>query len=149
MSTANDDVVPRWYSARIGRAEPSVQDFASTVSMNIGWFNLSPFYYFNGILDEVALYDRALSGSEIGAHDTSGLSGQGYCNVSWGDADHSGFVDISDAVYLVSYIFGGGPAPSPLLAGDADCSGEIDISDIVYLIAYIFVSGPGPCENPQ
>jgi hypothetical protein len=113
--------------------------------MNIGWLNIPPFYYFNGILDEVALYDRALAGIETVAHYTSGLSGLGYCIVSWGDADHSGFVDISDIVYIIIYIFGGGPAPSPLLAGDADCSGWVDISDVVYLIAYIFAGGPGSC----
>jgi len=62
-----------------------------------------------------------------------------------GDADGSFSVDISDAVYLIAYIFGGGPAPSPLLSGDPDCSGSVDISDAVYLIAYIFGGGPAPC----
>jgi hypothetical protein len=62
-----------------------------------------------------------------------------------GDADHSGAVDISDAVYLISYIFSGGTAPIPLAAGDADCSGGPDISDVVYLISYIFSGGAAPC----
>jgi hypothetical protein len=63
-----------------------------------------------------------------------------------GDADHSGAVDISDAVYLISYIFAGGPAPVPPAAGDPDCSGGIDISDAVFLIAYIFGGGAAPCS---
>jgi len=62
-----------------------------------------------------------------------------------GDSDGGGTVDISDAVHLIAYIFGGGPAPDPLIAGDSDCSGAIDISDPVYLIAYIFGGGPAPC----
>jgi hypothetical protein len=62
-----------------------------------------------------------------------------------GDADGSGTIDISDAVYLITYIFAGGPAPNPLGRGDADCSSSIDISDAVYLIAYIFSGGPAPC----
>ncbi len=62
-----------------------------------------------------------------------------------GDANGDGFVSISDAVYLITYIFGGGPAPEPLGAGDADCSGLITISDAVYLINYIFAGGPPPC----
>ena len=62
-----------------------------------------------------------------------------------GDADGSGTIDVSDAVYLISYIFAGGPAPNPLNCGDADCSGTVDISDAVYLIAYIFAGGPAPC----
>lgn len=66
----------------------------------------------------------------------------------FGDADFSGMVNISDAVYLISYIFAGGPAPHPIkLVGDADCNGAITISDAVYLINYIFAGGPAPC-NP-
>lgn len=62
-----------------------------------------------------------------------------------GDADGSGSVTISDAVYLINYIFGGGPAPNPVLSGDADCSGTVTISDAVYLINYIFAGGMAPC----
>ena len=62
-----------------------------------------------------------------------------------GDADGSGIVTISDAVYLINYIFSGGPAPNPLLSGDADCSGAVTISDAVFLINYIFGGGAAPC----
>ncbi|MBK7092281.1 MAG: hypothetical protein IPH59_11285 [bacterium] len=64
-----------------------------------------------------------------------------------GDADGSGTVTISDAVMLISYIFGGGPAPDPLLSGDAECSGAVTISDAVYLISYIFGGGAAPCAE--
>jgi hypothetical protein len=64
-----------------------------------------------------------------------------------GDADASGAVDIDDVVYMIAYIFSGGPAPAPLAAGDADCSGGIDIDDVVYLISYIFSGGPAPCDT--
>jgi hypothetical protein len=67
------------------------------------------------------------------------------CDYLRGDADGNGFVNISDAVYLINYIFGGGPAPSPEAAGDADCNGFVNISDAVYLINYIFGGGPAPC----
>ncbi len=63
-----------------------------------------------------------------------------------GDADASSGIDIDDVVYLINYIFAGGPPPSPLQAGDADCSGNIDIDDVVYLINYIFAGGPAPCD---
>jgi hypothetical protein len=69
-----------------------------------------------------------------------------------GDADGSGFVDIDDVVYLINYIFGGGPPPIPMACvGDADGSGFVDIDDVVYLINYIFGGGPPPdpnCCNP-
>lgn len=70
-----------------------------------------------------------------------------------GDINGSGTgPDISDLVYLVSYMFGGGPEPA-FKAGDnyfpqadVDCSGAgPDISDLVYLVNYMFNSGPEPC----
>jgi hypothetical protein len=63
-----------------------------------------------------------------------------------GDADGNGLVNISDAVFLISYIFGGGTAPEPIELGDADCNGLVNISDAVYLISYIFGGGPEPCN---
>jgi hypothetical protein len=62
-----------------------------------------------------------------------------------GDADGSREINIGDAVYLISYIFSGGAAPSPLLAGDTNCSLDINISDVVYLVDYIFTGGAAPC----
>ncbi|MGB5139392.1 MAG: CHRD domain-containing protein, partial [Candidatus Zixiibacteriota bacterium] len=61
-----------------------------------------------------------------------------------GDADNTGIVTISDAVYLINYIFAGGPAPAQLCLGDADGNSIITISDAVYLINYIFAGGPAP-----
>ena len=67
------------------------------------------------------------------------------CDFVCGDANGDGIVDISDAVYLIAYIFSGGSAPNPLAAGDANCDSIVDISDVVYLIAYIFSGGQAPC----
>lgn len=64
-----------------------------------------------------------------------------------GDADGNGSVSISDAVYIVTYIFGGGPAPDPEEAGDVNCDGNVSISDPVYIINYIFGGGPAPCSG--
>lgn len=61
-----------------------------------------------------------------------------------GDADGNGIVNISDAVTVIAYIFGGGAAPEPLVCADADGNGEVNISDAVYLISYIFAGGPAP-----
>lgn len=71
----------------------------------------------------------------------------GYCWVVCGDADNSWMVTISDAVFLINYIFAGGPPPISTWHGDADCNGLISISDVVYEIAYIFSGGPAPCAN--
>ncbi len=67
------------------------------------------------------------------------------CELICGDADNNSLVTISDAVYLITYIFGGGPPPNSIVNGDADCNGLITISDAVYLITYIFGGGQSPC----
>lgn len=65
--------------------------------------------------------------------------------IQCGDADGSDALSISDAVYLIAYIFSGGTAPETIIHGDADCSGTMTISDVVYMITYIFSGGPAPC----
>ena len=60
---------------------------------------------------------------------------QSFATYICGDANGDASIDISDAVFLIAYIFAGGPAPNPLLAGDANCDLAVDISDAVYLIS--------------
>lgn len=62
-----------------------------------------------------------------------------------GDLDASGQQDIADVVYLVNYIFAGGPAPQDREFGDVDCSQRTDIVDAVFIINYIFAGGAAPC----
>jgi len=65
-----------------------------------------------------------------------------------GDANGSGGVDIDDVVYLIGYIFSGGPAPVlNNCCGDANGSCGVDIDDVVYLIGYIFSGGPAPLAS--
>jgi outer membrane protein assembly factor BamB len=64
-----------------------------------------------------------------------------------GDANNDGIVNVTDAVYIIQYIFNGGPAPDPLESADANCDGISNVSDAVYIIEYIFAGGPAPCEN--
>jgi hypothetical protein len=63
------------------------------------------------------------------------------------DANESGAEDIDDVVYVIAYIFGGGPAPCPhaTASADANCSCAVDVDDVVYLIEYIFIGGAAPC----
>lgn len=58
--------------------------------------------------------------------------------------------DIADLVYLVDYMFQGGPAPVPNeYVADVDMSGEVNIADLVYLVSYMFQGGPAPCSSPS
>jgi serine protease len=58
------------------------------------------------------------------------------CNTC-GDADNSGVINVSDVVFLIAYIFSGGPVPGDCSywrgLGDANGDGTINISDAVYL----------------
>jgi hypothetical protein len=61
-----------------------------------------------------------------------------------GDIDNDGNVDISDLVYLVDYMFLGGPLPLSMNSGDVDASCRIDVGDLVYMAEYFFLGGPAP-----
>jgi len=63
-----------------------------------------------------------------------------------GDANGDCKVMVSDVIYLVNYLFKGGPASNPVEAGDANCDDEVTVSDVVYLINYLFKGGPPPCS---
>lgn len=66
-----------------------------------------------------------------------------------GDVDASGRIDIGDAVYMINYMFAGGPAPQDVAGGDFDCSNRTDITDVVYMINYMFAGGLAPCAACQ
>jgi len=66
------------------------------------------------------------------------------CGYSCGDATAEGSVDIGDAVFLINYIFKGGPGPDPVCFGDVNGDGHCNIGDPVYLIAHIFNGGLPP-----
>jgi hypothetical protein len=69
------------------------------------------------------------------------------CDYICGDASGDEAINVGDAVYIISYVFKGGPAPDPLCAGDANGDETVNIGDAVYLIDYIFREGPAPLEG--
>ncbi|MFH1724081.1 MAG: LamG-like jellyroll fold domain-containing protein [Elusimicrobiota bacterium] len=88
----------------------------------------------DGVLDEVAIYDRALSAEEIQAHYEDGLAEKGYCAPACADEDqdgygldgeegcpHPGEIDCDDSVPAVN------PGAAETCNGaDDDCDGIID-----------------------
>jgi hypothetical protein len=65
-------------------------------------------------------------------------------DVKHGDANSDGAVGPGDVVYLINYLFRGGPKPCPMESGDANCDGVVGPGDIVYLINYLYRGGPPP-----
>jgi hypothetical protein len=68
------------------------------------------------------------------------------CTAAPGDANADSAINIGDAVYLISYIFKGGSAPTPyeICSGDANGDCLCNVGDAVYLISYVFKGGPPP-----
>jgi hypothetical protein len=61
-----------------------------------------------------------------------------------GDANGDGEVTISDVVYIIKYLFRGGPPP--VCHSDVNCDLVVNIADTVYIVRYLFFGGPAPCD---
>ncbi len=61
-----------------------------------------------------------------------------------GDTNNDGRRDISDAVFLLNFLFGGGDPPPCEEVGDINNDGGRDISDAVFFLRHLFLGGPQP-----
>ncbi len=71
-------------------------------------------------------------------------SGQAFVR---GDANTSGRIDIADAIFVLSYLFARGTAPSCLDTADANDDGRNDIADAIRTLTHLFAHG-GPLPLP-
>lgn len=129
--------------------------------LNLEWDTI-----FGGYIDGSAWFadETADGGYIIGGHgDNAGVGPRKYLVIKLppppccmppirGNVDDIGGMDISDLVYLVDYMFNGGPEPPCWEEANIDGSGDgppdgpedIDISDLVWLLDYMFSEPPGP-----
>ena len=63
-----------------------------------------------------------------------------------GDANSDQAVNVSDAVWVINYVFIGGLPPDPLASGEVNCDGAVNVSDAVWIINYVFIGGNMPCD---
>ncbi len=105
----------------------------------------------NGLADDtyngtVTIYSPEIGEDEIVVNVTltvTTLPCQGKC----GDANNDGSVNVSDAVYIINFVFVGGGAPQPVQAcGDANSDASVNVSDAVYIINFVFVGGGAPTD---
>ncbi len=61
-----------------------------------------------------------------------------------GDADSSGKLEITDAIYALRHLFQGGPGFACADAADTDDSGEVGLTDAVVTLRFLFQGGIEP-----
>lgn len=66
------------------------------------------------------------------------------CDCTPGDANNDGSINVGDAVYIINYVFKGGPAPVPYATCNGDANGdcECNIGDAIYIVNIVFLFGP-------
>jgi len=124
-----------WLS--VSPAGGSIEPFGST-SINVG---------FNGADLATGLYSGQVLVSSNDPDAPSWSLPVSLTVAAWvcGDIDGSGSgPDIGDLVYLVDFMFSGGPPPPVIEAANVDGEGGIDIADLVYLVDFMFNQGPAP-----
>jgi len=132
----------------------------SSAPLTIGWAEEN--FFFDGIIDEVTLYNRALTAEEIAAIASAGVWGK--CDEVPeilqipGDSNQDGGVDLSDGVAFLQWFFLG--VPLPTAAGSELCltdpvsatavglqimdwtgEGVLDLSDGIGLLTWFFGGG--------
>lgn len=91
-----------------------------------------------------------LQRGDLGATDLRGIDPTlwpGFPALENGDVNSNGNVDLSDSLYLLSWLFNGGPEPAPLAcattsstmeSGDSNGDGAVDFSDPIHILSFLF-----------
>ena len=62
-----------------------------------------------------------------------------------GDVNESGTINSADIIYLVNFVFKGGPGPTcSSTQGDVNCNGVTNSADIIFMVNFVFKGGPPP-----
>ena len=70
-----------------------------------------------------------------------------------GDANGDGGLNITDGIFVLNYLFLGGPAADCLEAANANDDESLNITDGIFILNYLFLGGspppaPGPADSP-
>jgi hypothetical protein len=67
-----------------------------------------------------------------------------------GDVSCDGKFDVADVIYMINYLFKGGPKPKPMVnQGDVNNDGLTNVADVIYMINYLFKGGPAPLDKDR
>ena len=99
--------------------------------------------FHDSVLDDVRIYETELEEDRIAeiAGELPPVEGPLFHR---GDPNDDGFMQLSDAVYLLNFLFLGGPSPTCDDSGDADNNGRIELTDGVFILSFLFTGGAAP-----
>ncbi|MEM7231619.1 MAG: LamG domain-containing protein [Planctomycetota bacterium] len=107
----------------------------------IGGINLR---YHDTAYDDFRIYNRPLEEDEIEELAGSEPPPPPGSLFIRGDGDASGAINITDGIFILNFLFLGGPDPLCADSADADDSGSINITDGIFVLNFLFLGGPNP-----
>jgi hypothetical protein len=63
-----------------------------------------------------------------------------------GDSNADGTLNITDGIYVLNYLFLGGPEPPCQESANANDDATLNITDGIYILNYLFLGGPQPAS---
>jgi hypothetical protein len=96
----------------------------------------------DGTLETVVVEDETAAKQSLYTYFYRVEEGYHYKN---GDANRDEEISVGDGVFIINYVFKGGPEPYPIYAGDANCDKDVSVADAVYIINFVFRGGDKPC----
>jgi hypothetical protein len=139
LAASTDPVAPSWYTAKFMLTPIARYPTQTDPDLPGGTYN-NILSRWTAFLADSGGFACTKDSSEISVYDRSVLGPESI----YGDANGDGLIDVGDVVYLVSYLYKGGPAPDPLWVGDCNCDGTTNVGDVVYLVAYLYRGGDPP-----
>jgi PKD repeat protein len=61
-----------------------------------------------------------------------------------GDPNNDGTINITDGIYILNFLFLGGPAPTCREAANPNDDATVNITDGIYVLNFLFLGGPPP-----
>jgi hypothetical protein len=146
-----DDVMRVFISNDDGDSWTLVEQIGPIEQSDGGWYENS--FWVSDFVDPSALMRLRFEASDLGGASTVEAAIDAvtieayYCPpFVCGDANADEIVNVSDAVYIINYVFAGGDPPNPTDAGDTNCDAATNVSDAVWIINHIFTGGNPPCD---
>jgi hypothetical protein len=63
-----------------------------------------------------------------------------------GDSNADGVINITDGIFVLNFLFLGGPGPDCQEAANPNDDGTINITDGIFVLNYLFLGGPPPAD---